>query len=268
MARALAHAEKLDPRFADPAALALLGAPARARAERLLSRTMPRRPRALLEAVHLHSLSRGMVARTVAIDDAIRGATSTQLVILGAGLDGRAWRMPELAGAVVFEIDHPDTQREKQARAAELRRVASEVHFVPVDFERDDLAAALDEAGHDPSQPTTWVWEGVVMYLSLADVEATLAIIARLSAPGSRLVICYHSPALILHIVGAVVRRVGEPLRSVFSADEMRALLARYDFSVVRDQDARTIGATLSPDVARATRHMSHMRIVTADRLR
>ncbi|HET6612806.1 MAG TPA: class I SAM-dependent methyltransferase, partial [Kofleriaceae bacterium] len=160
MARALAHAEKLDPRFTDPAALALLGAPARARAERLLSRTMPRRPRALLEAVHLHSLSRGMVARTVAIDDAIRGATSTQLVILGAGLDGRAWRMPELAGAVVFEIDHPDTQREKQARAAELRRVASEVHFVPVDFERDDLAAALDKAGHDPSQPTTWVWEG------------------------------------------------------------------------------------------------------------
>jgi len=57
-----------------------------------------------------------MVVRTVAIDEAVREKHSPQLVILGAGLDGRAWRMPELADALVFELDHPDSQRDKRAR--------------------------------------------------------------------------------------------------------------------------------------------------------
>src|SRR4029078_7880814 len=58
--------------------------------------------------------------RTAAIDDAVRDAIASgakQLVIVGAGYDGRAWRMPELTGVKVFEVDHPATQREKRARA-------------------------------------------------------------------------------------------------------------------------------------------------------
>ena len=69
----------------------------------------------------------------------MRETDARQVVILGAGLDGRAWRMPELRAAVVFEVDHPDTQREKVARAAALVRVAREVRYVPVDFTRDRL---------------------------------------------------------------------------------------------------------------------------------
>ena len=132
-----------------------------------------------------------MVARTVAIDEAVRAAASPQVVILGAGLDGRAWRMPELRDVTVFEVDHPDSQREKRARAAALQRIAREVRFVPVDFTRDRLDDALAAAGHDPTRPTTWVWEGVVMYLERADIEATLAVIQRRSAPASRLVMMY-----------------------------------------------------------------------------
>jgi Leucine carboxyl methyltransferase len=62
----------------------------------------------------LRRLARGPVA----IDDAIRTAASPQVVILGAGLDGRAWRVSELADAIVFEVDHPDSQRMKRERAA------------------------------------------------------------------------------------------------------------------------------------------------------
>ena len=57
-------------------------------------------------------------------------------------------------------------------------------------------------AGHDPARATTWIWEGVVMYLTRADIEATLAVVARRSAPGSRLVVLYLSPALISRLVG------------------------------------------------------------------
>ena len=208
-----------------------------------------------------------MVARTVAIDDAIRERPAPQLVILGAGLDGRAWRMPELRDTVVYEVDHPDTQREKRTRAAALAPAAREIHFVPVDFTRDDLDVALARAGHDPARPTVWLWEGVVMYLTASEIEATLAIVERRAAAGSRLIVAYHSPALILAIVAAFVRHLGEPLRSVHTPEKMRALLAAHGFEVTRDDDLRSIGATLPPDVAQATRVMKHLRIATADRV-
>jgi methyltransferase (TIGR00027 family) len=208
-----------------------------------------------------------MVVRTVAIDEAVRQKSAPQLVILGAGLDGRAWRMPELRDAVVFEVDHPDSQRDKRARVAGLAQAAREVRFVSVDFTRDDLDQALGAAGHDPARPTTWIWEGVVMYLERAAIEKTLAVIERRSAAGSRLIIAYHSPALILALVGVVVGRLGEPLRSVFTADAMSELLQKYRFTVTRDEDLPTISRAFPVDIIQAARRMKHARIVTADRL-
>jgi hypothetical protein len=73
-----------------------------------------------------------------------------------------------------------------------------------------------------------WVWEGVVMYLALPDIERTLQIVQRRSAPGSRLAILYHCRGWILSFVKLFVRMVGEPIRSVVEEDEMRALLARF----------------------------------------
>ena len=58
--------------------------------------------------------------RTATIDGAVRDAIAAgarQLVILGAGYDGRAWRLADLAGVKVFEVDHPATQADKRARA-------------------------------------------------------------------------------------------------------------------------------------------------------
>src|SRR4051812_41855631 len=134
--------------------------------------------------------------RTAAIDAAVRDAIAagaTQLVILGAGYDGRAWRMPELAGVKVFEVDHPATQGDKRARLPELPPPAGTVSFVSIDFERESLDAALDRAGHDRSSPTCWIWEGVVMYLTRDAMQGTLAGIAGRSAPGSTLIVNYHT---------------------------------------------------------------------------
>src|SRR5512132_2284989 len=134
--------------------------------------------------------------RTAAIDAAVRDAIAggaTQLVILGAGYDGRAWRMSELAGVRVFEVDHPSTQGDKRAHLSELPAPAGAVTFVSIDFERESLGAVLERAGHDRSAPTCWIWEGVVMYLTRDAMRATLADVAGRSAAGSTLIVNYHT---------------------------------------------------------------------------
>ena len=262
MARAVAHGISLN----DPTALALLPEAERARVERFRAGERARGFRARMYEVQLVGRAHMMTARTLAIDESIRTAAAPQVVILGAGLDGRAWRMAELRDAIVFEVDHPDTQRDKRARTAHLAPTAREVRFTAVDFTRDSLDDALAGAGHDATRPTTWVWEGVVMYLRQAEIEASLAVIDRRSAPGSRIVIAYHRPSPILWIVKPIVRRLGEPIHSVFTPDAMHALIAQYRFEVVRDEDVRAIGARLSPEIAKATRMLRHMGIVTADR--
>jgi hypothetical protein len=66
--------------------------------------------------------------------------------------------------------------------------------------------------------------------------------------------------------VGLVLRRLGEPLRSSFEPSAMRELLARFGFGVVRDDDLHAISRSLSADLERATKMLTHHRIVTADR--
>lgn len=263
--RALAQGRLAVGRFDDPTALALLPYEAQLQVEKLRAGSPPRSLRERAARQYYQTQAMMMAARTVAIDDAIRSAGSPQLVILGAGLDGRAWRMAELRDVSVFEVDHPDSQREKRERAAQLAPVSTDIRFVPVDFEHDALDAALAAAGHDPTRPTTWVWEGVVMYLSLSDIEATLATTTRRSAPGSRLLIVYHAPALILKVVGLLLRRVGEPLRSAFTPEQMRALLAKHLFAVLTDQDLSSVGRALSPEIGRAAERVRHLRVVTAE---
>ena len=265
-ARAAAHGRTDVTAFADPTALELLPEDVRQRVERFRSAVPPRSLRERVRNAFLEKRSKMMVARTVAIDEAIRAAASSQVVILGAGLDGRAWRMPELADASVFEVDHPDSQREKRARAASLKRAARDVRFVPVDFTRDRLEDALASAGHDPGRQTTWVWEGVVMYLERADIEATLRVVEARSAPGSRLVVVYHSPSIFRQIGGFFLRWLGEPFRSAFTAAEMLTLLAGFGFTVVEDENLARIATRLSAEFADMMRILKDMRIATAER--
>jgi methyltransferase (TIGR00027 family) len=266
MGRAAAHGRTRVQAFSDPTALSLLPSGARARVERLRAGMPPRTLRERIEYRMLGLRAKLMVARTVAIDEAIRAAASPQLVILGAGLDGRAWRMPEVRDTTVFEVDHPDSQRVKRERASALRPVARAIRFVPVDFTRDRLDDALAAAGHDPAKPTTWIWEGVVMYLSRADIEATLDVIARRSSARSRLVVLYLSPSRFLRALGFFARATDEPLRSLLAPDEIRALVARFGFVVTSDEALPAVARRLSDDVRGIRWAIDHQRVVIADR--
>jgi len=175
--------------------------------------------------------------RTAAIDTAVRdpiAGGATQLVILGAGYDGRAWRMRELAGVKIFEVDHPATQGDKRSRLAELPPATGIVTFVPIDFKHESLDTALERAGHNRSSPTCWIWEGVVMYLTHDVMRATLADIARRSAPGSTLIVNYHTAHRRL-VARLMFRLIGEPQISAWTPEEMAADLRSVGFVVRED---------------------------------
>jgi len=209
-----------------------------------------------------------MALRTAAIDTAVRDAIAagaTQLVILGAGYDGRAWRMPELSRVKVFEVDHPATQGEKRTHLAELPPATGKVSFVPIDFKQESLDAVLERAGHDRSSPTCWIWEGVVMYLTRDVVRATLAAIAGRSAPGSTLIVNYHTVHRRL-LMRLMFRLIGEPQISAWTQEEMAADLRSVGFVVREDSGMDDWNHRFAHGKAKVERGF-YMRIAIANRL-
>ncbi len=133
------------------------------------------------------------VMRTRYIDDVVVAEAAldvTQLVLLGAGLDTRAYRLRDLRAVTVFEVGLPALQRRKQRRLRGTRPTAREVRFVPLDLDRQSLDAALIAAGFDRSRPVLVVWEGVTQYLTEAAVRSTLTFVGG-SAAGSAIVFTY-----------------------------------------------------------------------------
>jgi methyltransferase (TIGR00027 family) len=274
--RAVAQGRLAPGRLNDPVAVTLLRGEELASVEVARSGVAPKGWADRLEYERLLATAVVMAARTVAIDDAIRARVTPQLLILGAGLDGRAWRMTELAGVDVFEIDHPASQRDKLDRLGTQTSPARAVHFVPVDFGRDSLEALLESAGHRAGEATTWIWEGVVPYLSRAEVEATLRVVTARSAPGSRLIVNYQAPALRATLGRLAARAMamlsrrsdplaGEPWRSAWTPTDMAQLMAANGFRVGRDTDLLTVTGSLRIPV-RNSGSLRSGRVLTADR--
>ncbi|MFI6290511.1 SAM-dependent methyltransferase [Nonomuraea sp. NPDC050790] len=137
-----------------------------------------------------HGLWASMLCRKRYADDKVAEALGDgieQVVILGAGLDTRAYRLVVPAGARAFEVDLPENIEDKRAR---LGSVPDGVALIAVDFQRDDLGASLAAAGFRLDEPAMFVWEAVTQYLSQDAVRATLAFLGR-AAPGSRLIFTF-----------------------------------------------------------------------------
>ena len=107
-----------------------------------------------------------------------------QFVILGAGFDTRAYRLPSDTRVRVFEVDSPQTQLVKRETLQKVGIDSSAVTFVAADFEKDDWLACLSAAGFAPGERTLFLWEGVTMYLTREAVEDSLRKIAS-TAQGS-----------------------------------------------------------------------------------
>jgi methyltransferase (TIGR00027 family) len=264
LGRALADAGLSHvPEFHDPTARVFLSEKGKRSLAKTESLARDGKRSMRLEAARVAADMIGL--RTRAIDNAVRDAIAAgarQLVILGAGYDGRAWRMSELAGVNVFEVDHPATQTAKRAHAGELPAPNGIVRFVPIDFERDSLDAVLRRAGHDRSSPTCWIWEGVVMYLTRDAMRATLADIARRSAAGSTLIVNYHTAHRRL-IARLLFRVIGEPQISAWTPEGMAADLSSVGFVVREDSGISDWNERFAKGQARVERGV-YMRVVIA----
>jgi methyltransferase (TIGR00027 family) len=137
----------------------------------------------------IRSISGYAASRTKWFDEffiAAGAAGIDQAVILAAGLDARAWRLPWNDGSVVYEIDQPKVLafKAETLRAHHVEPAATYV-AVPVDL-RHDWPKALRDAGFDPGEPTAWAAEGLLPYLPAEAQDLLFERIAELSARGSR----------------------------------------------------------------------------------
>lgn len=181
--------------------------------------------------------------RTRYIDGVAREAAADgigQMVVVGAGLDARAYRLEALLHLPLFEVDHPATQGWKRQASGRIHRTGG-VRHVSVDFLVDRLGARLVENGFDAALPTLWVWEGVTPYLTAEARQSTLAEIGGLSAPGSWLVESYmlpelaSIPAALLPLVRAAFGGLGEPLVGAITTEEIHRELVQAGWSVRDD---------------------------------
>ncbi|GIH09449.1 hypothetical protein Rhe02_75160 [Rhizocola hellebori] len=254
--RAIADGRFAVGRFADPIASQLLEPAERVIVDRVRAGQVPTDGADRMAYEMRRRTGLTMVPRTIAIDDAIRDHAAEQVVILGAGLDARAWRMPELGRATVFEVDHPASQQDKLRRIDGLAPTAGRLVMAATDLASERLGPPLEQVGFDRGRVTTWVWEGVVPYLTASAVRATVGQIAQLSAPASRLIINYQAKSLPATVMRAVMRLVlrlsrqpdplaGEPWRSQWRPEHMRSMLSNNGFDVNSDSDLLTLSAGL-----------------------
>lgn len=173
-------------------------------------------------------LGRFFGLRTRVFDDFLlrRAAEgSRQVVLLGAGLDTRAHRLPWPQGSTVFEIDQRDVLAFKRSVLDALGAVPRAERVAVAADLRQDWTAALLAAGFDPARPTAWLAEGLVPYLPPAAERELLATIHAHSAPGSALAYEVKQgvdpvEARDYPIYAAARERIGVDLLALFSTEQ------------------------------------------------
>ena len=159
-----------------------------------------------------------------------------QYVICGAGSDTFSFRNDN-ENITVFEIDHPDTQRYKLERIDELGwNIPKNIHFVPVDFERERMCDKLISAGFDPSKKTFFSILGVSYYLTLDVFTDTLRQMMELSSLGSAVVFDYpiksgDFPRRVQKLA-EITESLGEVMRGGFDYNEVSRALYSLGFQI------------------------------------
>jgi methyltransferase (TIGR00027 family) len=191
-------------------------------------------------------------ARTAFFDAQVTAAVAggqCQVVVLGAGYDDRALRF-RTPGSRFFEVDHPATQRDKRLRLEATGLDLDGPTLVPADFRTDDVAAALERAGHRAELPTLVLAEGLLVYLDATAVVDLLGAVRARAGTGSTL-----AASLAVHPEGvdsawvttrANAARPGaaaEPWRTILSPSDHVALLERSGWTVTESVDDATLDA-------------------------
>ncbi|HEY0869095.1 MAG TPA: SAM-dependent methyltransferase [Acidothermaceae bacterium] len=139
------------------------------------------------------TLSRGLVAwvavRTRFLDELVKTTVMdavVQVVVVGAGLDSRAYRLDLPRDVTVFEVDHSDVLSMKQRLLDDIELFSSCRRLVVIaDLVDDDWLALLAVTGWDPTRATLWIVEGLLVYLTHEERTRLLKRLAAASGPAS-----------------------------------------------------------------------------------
>ncbi|MHB8918499.1 MAG: class I SAM-dependent methyltransferase [Desulfocucumaceae bacterium] len=190
-----------------------------------------------------HTLSRSRYTED-ALEESVREGVQ-QFVILGAGMDTFAFRRPEMLGQLrVFEVDHPATQAFKRSRITELGwEHPAQLHFVPVDFTHESIAAALTRSSYDPQALSFFSWLGVTYYLPREAAFATLRALADIAPAGSTVIFDYMDTDAF--VPGRAAKRIqmsiekcqewGEPLITGFDPSTLATDLTHLGLRLNED---------------------------------
>ncbi len=128
-----------------------------------------------------------VISRTIFFDRFIKKSLkqSEQFVVLGAGFDTRCYGVFNNGKVECFEVDKEQTQKLKKDFLIEANIEISNVHFVTVDFSDENWFKKLYVSGYDKNKSTTFLWEGVTLYLPENVIKNTLKEIRNNAAPGS-----------------------------------------------------------------------------------
>ncbi|MFG0319702.1 MAG: class I SAM-dependent methyltransferase [Planctomycetota bacterium JB042] len=190
------------------------------------------------------------------LDDRVRAALddgATRLVVFGAGFDTLALRVAESRPDVTcFEVDHPATQAAKRKGLATLGEGPENLRLVPADFAETTMEEALAaELRADDAARTVFVAEGLLMYLSEADVRRLLRFVRTRSTPASRLLFTFVGrrpdgrprAGPYERTMNVLLRLAGEPFRFGVEPEDLPRFLGSEGFeleTVTRDSELAT----------------------------
>ncbi len=262
--------------FSDPLATSLLPTSLRFVADVARLPVIGRAVPAILDLGWPRTRSSGVV-RTRLIDTMVDEALAdgaTQLVLLGAGYDSRAYRLPLARDVSVFEVDHPSTQRAKRARLDTSGASVDHVRFVGVDFELDDVAGRLADAGFDQKTRSILVWEGVISYLDASAVDENFELLSGICSPGSRLIFTYVDGRALDGSMDfeearrwkGWVRLNGEPFVFGFHPDQLASYLSERGFRLDSDRSTAEVARGYRTELGRFEQGSDLYRVAEATR--
>ena len=165
----------------------------------------PRAPESGLE-----TLADLIVARTLYFDRIIERVIEQveQFVVMGAGYDMRAYGSLQREGVAFFELDQVKVQQHKRASLESASIPSGHVSFVSIDFDKESVFERLIESGYDPTKKTLFLWEGVTLYLSEANVRKTMQDVRNKAAVGSVLLADIYADRMVATAKSGAAKKV------------------------------------------------------------
>jgi len=172
-----------------------------------------------------------------------------QVVIFGGGFDPLALMLqPEFPETPIVEIDHPETQAVKHRVLAQMGTLPSTLTLLPIDFALESVEEKLRSVqGFHPQARSLFLAEGLLMYLSEAEVAALFEVVRRNSAPGGRFLFTFLDSAVVedpnsyVALMAKDLAKMGEPLQWHLSQKNLDNFLHQHGLKRLALADHQTL---------------------------